>query len=67
MIDSANYQNKDARQLRCGRNVLYNLGDVVLIPEHALEAGHQYLVSMKVDDTESSWQFTLAPDACYGR
>ncbi|MGO9450296.1 MAG: hypothetical protein ACLQDV_04480 [Candidatus Binataceae bacterium] len=63
MIDSANYRNDDAKQLQWGRNILYSFGAVVLIPAHPLETGHQYSVLMKVDGTEYSWQFTLAPDA----
>ena len=62
-IDSTNFHSKDEdeKQTDWGRNFLFQLGAVVLIPREPLQPGRQYSVSVAVDSTEYSWSFTLAP------
>ena len=62
LVDATTFHGADELQTNWGRNMLFRLGAVVLVPSEPLAYGHTYKVAMKVDGTDYAWSFAIAPE-----
>jgi hypothetical protein len=62
-VDSQSYRNPDQLTEKIGRNDLEDFGAVILVPRSPLKAGGRYDVTLRVDDVNYSWSFSVSPAA----